>query len=552
MNTKYLVPIIFLISLYLIISAFHSTGFLKLNIPTPNPIYLAFSGLVFGSIFVIIQKLGASNKIKQIIARETLKNSIHIINIGGTEYYYIGFRIIGKEHVEDEKVDYEKEMKAVVESVSKNKSRKIKVATITILDPSPGTSIIFFSKRNEMTLSRFHNEALYLKHTIESMAPHLTLEEVNLKTNPMLPLPQLLGTIVYPGYITQKKIEVVSSSEEQIVVGDFDIELGVVPGTDNKTIGIRSNDIFRHVAIFGATGGGKTNTSALLAGELKKKGFDVVILDWHGEYHNYLSDFKHYEGDDLPVLNPLGSKETKAMNVADMIGDILDLTEPQRFALQKAIEQYLKDDVDFKDLPQIIYDHAEELEIQQNVAIALIRNLNYLFSGIGEKLISKNGLSYKELAERLRGGSIINLRSMGSDIRIRKLYGLLVSEFLIDYFMEYKPKDRKLYLVLEEAQNYLREKNMIIERALQEVRKFGVGICIVTQSPTTIDLEVLKNTNIKIVHVIKTNTDKRVVADSMGLQAGRERILDKLDVGEALVTAPNIKKEVIVKIKKVT
>lgn len=554
MNTKYLVPIIFLVSLYLIISAFHSTGFLKINIPTPNPVYLAFSGLIFGSIFLIIQKLGASNKIKQIIARETLKNNIHIINIGGVEYYYIGFRIIGKENVEDEKVDYEKEMKAVVESVSKNKSRKIKVATVTILDPSPGTSIIFFSKRNEMTLSRFHNEALYLKHTIESMAPHLTLEEVNLKTNPMLPLPQLLGTVVYPGYIMQKKIEVVSSSEEQIVVGDFDVELGVVPGSDNRTIGIRSSDVFRHIAIFGATGGGKTNTSALLVRELQKKGFDVVVLDWHGEYHNYLPNFNHYEGDNLPVLNPLGSKEARALNVADMIGDILELTEPQRFALQKAIDKYLKDnnDVDFKDLPQIIDEHAEELEIQQNVAIALIRNLEYLFSGIGEKLISKNGLSYKELAEKLKGGNIINLRSMGSDIRIRKLYGLLIAKFLIEYFMEYKPKDRKLYLVLEEAQNYLRERNMIIERALQEVRKFGVGICIVTQSPTTIDSEVLKNTNIKIVHAIKTNDDKRVVADSMGLSAGRAKILDKLDVGEALVTAPNIKKEVIVKIKKVT
>ena len=554
MKTKYLAPIVFLIGIYLILSALDNIGIVKISILIINPLYLAISTLIFATAFFSLEKLGVHNKIKQIIARETIKNSVHIVNVEGVEYYFVGFRVIGKETTEEdeEDIDYSAEMQNAINALSKHQSRKVKVAVVTLLDPEPGSAILFFAKKDDVSLSRFYNEALYLKHVIEGMAPHLTLEEVNLKTKPMIPLPQLVGTVVYAGYISQKKFEVVA--DEQIDVGEFDIELGHIVGT-NKSIGIRSSDVFRHIAIFGATGSGKTNTSALLAKKLYEKGFDVVILDWHGEYHNYLPNFNYYGNESLPVLNPLGSKEMRAINVADMIGDVLKLTDPQRFALQKGIEEFLLKDsnADFKDLINLINtpDFAEKYDIQKNVILALVRNLSYLFTGMGEKLISKKGLSYKDLAEKLRGGNVIDLATI-SDLRLRRLYGMLIVQFILEYFLEFRPKDRKLYLVLEEAQNYLREENIIIERALQEIRKFGVGLCIVTQSPTTIDPEVLKNTNIKIVHSIKSNQDKRVVADSMGLTSAKEKIIDKLDVGEAILVAPNIKKEIIVKIDKVT
>jgi len=86
----------------------------------------------------------------------------------------------------------------------------------------------------------------------------------------------------------QNKLEAYTQVEEQIKIDNFDIKLGDILGFNDKTIGIRSTDVFGHIVIFGATGSGKTNTSVLLARELQKKGFDVVILDWYGEYHNYL------------------------------------------------------------------------------------------------------------------------------------------------------------------------------------------------------------------------------------------------------------------------
>jgi len=63
---------------------------------------------------------------------------------------------------------------------------------------------------------------------------------------------------------------------------------------------------------------------------------------------------------------------------------------------------------------------------------------------------------------------------------------------------------------------------------------------------------VLKNTNIKIIHSIKSDIDKKAIRDTLSLDERLTQSLDKLDVGEAVISAPNLKVPIIIKIKKMS
>ena len=501
-------------------------------------------------IIIIISKLNIVNKIEKILIKVTLENSLYTIQLDNGEYYFLGFKIIGKENTESN-IDYTKELEQAVITVQRNKTRYLKVAIVTLLDPLPGSAILFYAKKdNSITKESLINEAMVLKSTIESVAPHISLEPIGLNTNLILPIPRVLGSVVYGGYVSQKKFDIKSDHN---IIGEYDIEIGKIIGNEEIPIGIKSEDVFKHVAIFGSTGSGKSNTSMLLARELYKKGFDVIILDWHGEYKQALPEFNFYGEKNYLVLNPIDLDDLTTIDITEIFGEVLELTEPQKFLLYLGLEVLNQmREFDFKTLIQVISSSfSDSTFMQRDVKFALMRKIIMLFSGLGEKLISsKNGYTYKDLAEKLRGGNIIDL-SFIRNIKLRRLYALMLLKFLLEYVIETRNNSRKIFIVIEEAQNYFSQSNTIINKALQEVRKFNVGICIISQSPSNVDPEVIKNTNIKIIHSIKSNIDKKVIADSLSLDKEEIQILDKLDVGEAVLVAPNLRKEVIVKIKKV-
>ena len=542
MNNRYFALVLLLLGGYLLLNSMHILSY--------NPIYLLAILISLILALIIISKLKIGNKIEKILLKSSIESSLYTIQLGDDEYYFMGFKVIGKENSEM-KVDYTKELEQAIETVQRNKTRYLKVAIITLLDPLPGSAILFYVKKDKNTDKEFLlNEAIVIKTTIESVAPHISLEPIGLNTNLILPIPKVLGSVIYGGYVSQKKFDIKSDHN---IFGEYDIEIGKIIGNNEMPIGIRSDDVFKHVAIFGSTGSGKSNTSILLAKELYKKGFDIIILDWHGEYRQALPEFNSYGEKNYLTLNPIDVDDLTTIDITEIIGDVLELTEPQKFILYLGLEvlNQMKE-FDFKALLQVISSSlSDNTFMQRDIKFALTRKIIMLFSGLGEKLISsKNGYTYKDLGEKLKGGNIIDL-SFIRNIKLRKLYAIMILKFLLEYIVETKNNSRKIFIIIEEAQNYFNQSNVIINKALQEIRKFNVGICIISQSPSNVDPEVIKNTNIKIVHSIKSNIDKKVIADSLSLDKEEIQILDKLDVGEAILVAPNLRKEVIVKIKKV-
>ncbi|MFP3187749.1 MAG: ATP-binding protein [Sulfolobaceae archaeon] len=521
----------------------------SLHIINISIIYLLLIPGIVGILLLITTKVNLYHKVKDVIVRAEVKGSIQRIKYNSKEFVYVPFKIIGKE-TSNQQIDYSKEISQAIEVIKRHKERKVNVAILTTLDPYPGSGFIFYREvQNDYDETDFITQVLSLKNVVESIAPHISLEPVSINDSVFLPFPKVMGGVVFSGYIFYKRFSV---EESDFLDYKYDIEIGKTIDNYQIPVGFLSSDVFKHIAIFGATGSGKTNTASVIAKELFDKGFNVVVLDWHGEYKNYLSDFNYYGKDNIIPLNPIAYEEQDTEDIIEITKEALELTEPQTFLMYLVLEQLKRvRRLDSTSLKLILESINAESYMIRDIKFALGRKLYVLTTPQGRKLFSiDGGDSFIDLGERLKGGNIIDLSTI-YNIKLRRLYALYLMKFLFEYYQRFKDPDKKAVIIVEEAQNYFNGNNEILKRALQEIRKFNIGLCIVSQSPSSVDPEVMKNTSIKIIHSIKSNLDKKIISDSIGLDKEQINTLDKLDIGEAVFIAPNIRKNILIKIKKI-
>ena len=77
---------------------------------------------------------------------------------------------------------------------------------------------------------------------------------------------------------------------------------------------------------------------------------------------------------------------------------------------------------------------------------------------------------------------------------------------------------------------------------LAEVREYGQGIVITDQIPTKLASDVIKNTNMKIVHRTLAQDDRLCVGETMNLNEAQTKELALLPVGEAVVCREGMEK----------
>jgi len=75
----------------------------------------------------------------------------------------------------------------------------------------------------------------------------------------------------------------------------------------------------------------------------------------------------------------------------------------------------------------------------------------------------------------------------------------------------------------------------LISRLHAEVRKLGIGLTLVTQSPSLLNQSIITNTNVKIVHALKSREDIELMSRSLGISRDLALTITRLDVGEALI-----------------
>lgn len=156
---------------------------------------------------------------------------------------------------------------------------------------------------------------------------------------------------------------------------------------------------------------------------------------------------------------------------------------------------------------------------------------------MGAECLSEAGLTDKDACsegqlpfyDRQRGGStrsnvvIIDLSLLASEVleNVTALIGRLIHEFLqrlSDPVSGLSRGEYPVVLILEEAQNYIREgrrieedsiSKLVFERIAREGRKYGLGLVVASQRPSELSKTVLSQCNSFIVHRLQNPEDLR-------------------------------------------
>jgi uncharacterized protein len=308
----------------------------------------------------------------------------------------------------------------------------------------------------------------------------------------------------------------------------------------------------RHVSVLAKTGGGKSYLLGVLIEELLRHKVTCVIIDPHGEYgslriaaekngvharfgvesQGFARQIKEFSPD--VTLNPQAKPLTFSLRHVDP-RDLLvfmGLTNVKSFL---APLKQLLDDVGATNPEFTVTDlvHAAA-RMEGNAFETLHERLEYVEQ---TKLLAPQGTSLNELVEKGMA-TLINLRGVTPDVQ-----ELVVARIASTLFENRKKgKIPPLFLVIEEAHNFSPQQgsassSRILKNIASEGRKFGLGLCVVTQRAARIDKSVLSQCNTQLILQVTNPLDLKAIAQSIeGLTDGMTEMIQSLPVGTALVT----------------
>jgi len=266
----------------------------------------------------------------------------------------------------------------------------------------------------------------------------------------------------------------------------------------------------RHMSVLAKTGGGKSYLLGVLIEELLRHKVTCMIIDPHGEYgslriaaekngiharfgvesQGFARQVQEYSPD--VSLNPSAKPLTFSLRHIDP-RDLLvfmGLTNVKAFLapLKQLIDRVASSNPDFS-----VHDLARAAEGGEGaIAETLHERLEYVEQ---TKLLGPVGTSLNDLVKKGEA-TLINLRGIAPDVQ--ELVVARISATLFDN--RKKGKIPPLFLVIEEAHNFAPQQgtatcSRVLKNIASEGRKFGLGLCVVTQRAARIDKSVLSQCN---------------------------------------------------------
>lgn len=298
---------------------------------------------------------------------------------------------------------------------------------------------------------------------------------------------------------------------------------------------IKPSDFLRHCLLVGTTGSGKTSLAMKLASELKLYGA-AAVLDWYGEYSR-VGDYVVRVGVGEPVAIPIEDP----LDAVFLLEEVLDLSSPQAYLLAKL----LKKSKDLERVVSLIEAYEPEARWEVETKASLARKVSLLLK-YGKVFRVVQPSEFGKIDHFSKGKlAVFDLSSLKT-LELRRLVALGVLN-AVKYLKERSIFDENIFVVVEEAHNIV-TKSKLLQRYLAEVRKLGIGLIVVTQSPAGLDYEVMNNTNIKIVKALKSADDIAAISRSMNLDSKLRSQVNKLGCGEALIEAPSLPEPVLVEL----
>jgi hypothetical protein len=193
-------------------------------------------------------------------------------------------------------------------------------------------------------------------------------------------------------------------------------------------------------------------------------------------------------------------------------------------------------------------------EVESNVKAALKSRIGSLRIGSkGLMLDTPRGIPMHDL---LSTPTILELESIGNDDEKTFMMGLFLARLYEYRRLQFSsgtlPEGLQHLIVFEEAHRLLKNTSVdvaadssnpraqaieVFTNMLSEVRAYGQGVLVAEQIPSKLAPDVLKNTNLKIVHRLIANDDRESIGQTMNLTDDQRMHLGTLTPGLAAVYA---------------
>jgi hypothetical protein len=339
------------------------------------------------------------------------------------------------------------------------------------------------------------------------------------------------------------------------------IKIGYLANHPTVPVYVNINAIVsRHLAILALTGAGKSNTVAVLVDNIVKtlRG-TVLIIDMHNEYEGIGGNRfnKIY-----PKVNPIELSLWEFYRFLHLDAKATKQRMYFRMAYKEAKTTELKRPENFlKTIKTLLEGYYSKPKVQQdrNSIADLLNKFEELLDRYENRVFDITTPS--DLRKVVKPGHV-NVLMLGN---VDEEAADAIASHYIRRLLEDRKKARNngekgypvpVLIVIEEAHILIPKKyntltKDVASRIAREGRKFGVGLCLVSQRPKNIDEDALSQTNNKIIlKLVEPNDQRYVQSSSETLSDELLELLPSLNVGEAIVLGLMTPLPALVKIEK--
>ena len=396
----------------------------------------------------------------------------------------------------------------------------------------------------------------------------------------------------FPGYRLQEQslfdVDFIPDSERPVIMGNI-VDHGTVL---SHQCSISADDLTMHGLVAGVTGSGKTSTIIHLLLDLHRH-YHVpflVIEPAKSEYRGLMEEIDSLLvftlGEERPGVSapfrlnpfsfPLGiSVQTHIDYLKAVFSASFVMYAPMPYVLDECLYKVYEDKgwnlvtstntrgydgsafPTLTDLYRKIDEVVDGLGYQDRTTLDIkaalktrIRNL--CLGGKGMMLNTTFAVPFAEIMTR---PTILELKYLGNDEEKAFMMGLILmalSEYWEAENSSGTPEALGLrhLTVIEEAHRLLR--NVPTEKSsdeqsnikgkgvetfcnvLAEIRAYGEGVLVSEQIPSKLAPDVIKNSNLKIMHRTVSKEDRDIMGDTMNLDSLQKRLVLSLEAGEAI------------------
>ena len=342
------------------------------------------------------------------------------------------------------------------------------------------------------------------------------------------------------------------------------IKLGTLVNQSDVEVNVEANPILsRHLAILAMTGAGKSNAVSVLIDQILRYSVPIFVFDMHGEY----VDAEFLNGDVnviKPKINPKYMEFYEIKKLVNIPSNAVIQERHFREAFTHANDELSKGTQDTIDFLDLMYNYLKAKSCIDDEDATTDKSVVDVMNKIIDAKLKYSKLFYQNapnIISQIESGSVNVLDLSQVDEYVASV---LVSHILRNSLQRSKDAahtgnkedlmKNSVFFILEEAHILAPKKRdsdskRWIQRVAREGRKFGLGLCLVSQSPKTVDHDALSQmNNMIILRLVEPEDQRHVQSASESLSQDLVNQLPSLNVGEAIVLGLMSKVPTLVKI----